>query len=244
MAKEVGNEPFEGTISSVFANLSLYQEAVYAYIASIGVFLLIFSINAYDMVTNHWEVIEEAITEDSWSLNFNEEVEILEESRVLQDGEMQTYTFYMDDIEIPPDFLIGEINITVDDSDTDDGLIANLDPTNECDSVLADIREGGLTAQWEDENNSLSGQTNDCEPFYLYLRVYPKYDGELKNSNSVNEYQALLPWQEEGWGVGELEIDIEVNTDDSAIPGQSSDDEEITVTVQIVLFQVGATENN
>ena len=44
--------------------------------------------------------------------------------------------------------------------------------------------------------------------------------------------------------MGELEIDIEVNTDDSAIPGQSSDDEEITVTVQIVLFQVGATENN
>ncbi len=57
MAKEVGNEPFEGTISSVFANLSLYREAVYAYIASIGVFFLIFSINAYDMVTNHWEVM-------------------------------------------------------------------------------------------------------------------------------------------------------------------------------------------
>ncbi len=83
MAKEVGNEPFEGTISSVFANLSLYREAVYAYIASIGVFFLIFSINAYDMVTNHWEVIEEAITEDSWSLNFYEEVEILEESSFL-----------------------------------------------------------------------------------------------------------------------------------------------------------------
>jgi hypothetical protein len=154
---------------------------------------------------------------------------------------MQTFTFYIDDINVPDGYLIGEINITVDDTG-DDGLIANTDPTNECDSILADVREGGLTAQWADENNTLSGQTNDCQPFFMYLRVYPDYDGLSRSSDSVNEFQALLPWQQSGWGYGELEIDVEVNTDDSIFPGQSSDDEEITITIEVIMFEISASE--
>ena len=160
---------------------------------------------------------------------------------VLQDEEKQTFIFYIDDVDVPEGYLIGQLNITVDDTGND-GLIANNDPTNECDSVLADVREGGLTAQWDDENNTLSGQANDCQPVYMYLRVYPNYDGATGDTESVNEYQALLPWQESGWGKGELEIDVEVNTDESLFPGQGDDDEEITITVQVVMFEVNAIE--
>jgi hypothetical protein len=76
----------------------------------------------------------------------------------------------------------------------------------------------------------------------MYLRIYPDYDGLSRNSNSVNEFQALLPWQQSGWGTGELEIDVEVNTDDSIFPGQSSDDEEITITVEVIMFEISASE--
>ena len=76
----------------------------------------------------------------------------------------------------------------------------------------------------------------------MYLRVYPNYDGATGDTESVNEYQALLPWQESGWGKGELEIDVEVNTDESLFPGQGDDDEEITITVQVVMFEVNAIE--
>jgi hypothetical protein len=76
----------------------------------------------------------------------------------------------------------------------------------------------------------------------MYLRVYPDYDGLSRSSNSVNEFQALLPWQQYGWGYGELEIDVEVNTDDSIFPGQSSDDEEITITIEVIMFEISASE--
>ncbi len=232
---------FNGSIGEVVSNLTQYEGALKGYFGVIAAFLIVFSYNSIDLVSNHWEVIQEATTEKTWSVSFTEEVEILEEAMVLQDEEKQTFIFYIDDVDVPEGYLIGQLNITVDDTGND-GLIANNDPTNECDSVLADVREGGLTAQWDDGNNTLSGQANDCQPFYMYLRVYPNYDGSAGDTESVNEYQALLPWQESGWGKGELEIDVEVNTDESLFPGQGDDDEEITITVQVVMFEVNAIE--
>ena len=228
-------------MGDVFSNLIQYEGALKGYFGVIAAFIIIFSYNSIDLVSNHWEVIQEATTEKTWSVSFTEEIEILEESMVLQDEEKQTFIFYIDDVDVPEGYLIGQLNITVDDTGND-GLIANNDPTNECDSVLADVREGGLTAQWDDENNTLSGQANDCQPFFMYLRIYPNYDGSSGATESVNDYQALLPWQESGWGKGELEIDVEVNTDESLFPGQGDDDEEITITVQVVMFEVNAIE--
>ena len=232
---------FDGSMGDVFSNLIQYEGALKGYFGVIAAFIIIFSYNSIDLVSNHWEVIQEATTEKTWSVSFTEEIEILEESMVLQDEEKQTFIFYIDDVDVPEGYLIGQLNITVDDTGND-GLIANNDPTNECDSVLADVREGGLTAQWDDENNTLSGQANDCQPFFMYLRIYPNYDGSPGATESVNDYQALLPWQESGWGKGELEIDVEVNTDESLFPGQGDDDEEITITVQVVMFEVNAIE--
>lgn len=241
MSQSKSSEKFDGSPKSIFLNMTAYNEAVKTYFVVVASFLVVFTYNSFDLVYNHWELIEDATTEDEWYLTFNEQSENLQESRVLQDGEMQTFTFYIDDVNVPDGYLIGEINITVDDTGND-GLIANTDPTNECDSILADVREGGLTAQWADENNTLSGQTNDCQPFFMYLRVYPDYDGLSRSSDSVNEFQALLPWQQSGWGYGELEIDVEVNTDDSIFPGQSSDDEEITITIEVIMFEISASK--
>ena len=230
---------FSGSLEEIKSNLTEYNGAVWSFFSVIVSFLIIFSYNTFDLLSNHWEVIQDSTTEDTWAVSFTEQIEVLEDSMVLQDEEMQTFTFYLDDVNIPEGYRVGELNITVDDTGND-GIIANTDPTNECDSILADVREGGLTAQWEDGNNTLSGQANDCQPFFMYLRIYPDYNGDSRDTESVNEYQALLPWQEDGWGIGELEVDVEVNTDESLFPGQGDDDEEITVSVQVVMFKVSA----
>ena len=183
---------FSGSLGEIKSNLTEYEGAVWSFFSVIVSFLIIFSYNTFDLLSNHWEVIQDATTEDTWAVSFTEQIEVLE------------------------------------------------DPTNECDSILADVREGGLTAQWEDGNNTLSGQANDCEPFFMYLRVYPDYNGDSRDTESVNEYQALLPWQEDGWGIGELEVDVEVNTDESLFPSQGDNDEEITVSIEVVMFKVNA----
>ena len=233
------DKDFSGSLGEIKTNLTEYKGAVWSFFSVIVSFLIIFAYNTFDLLSNHWEVIQDATTEDTWAVSFTEQIEVLEDSMVLQDEEKQTFTFYLDDVNVPEGYLVGELNITVDDTG-EDGIIANTDPTNECDSILADVREGGLTAQWEDGNNTLSGQANDCEPFFMYLRIYPDYNGDSRDTESVNEYQALLPWQEDGWGIGELEVDVEVNTDESLFPGQGDDDEEITVSIQVVMFKVNA----
>ena len=233
------DKDFSGSLGEIKTNLTEYKGAVWSFFSVIVSFLIIFAYNTFDLLSNHWEVIQDATTEDTWAVSFTEQIELLEDSMVLQDEEKQTFTFYLDDVNVPEGYLVGELNITVDDTG-EDGIIANTDPTNECDSILADVREGGLTAQWEDGNNTLSGQANDCEPFFMYLRIYPDYNGDSRDTESVNEYQALLPWQEDGWGIGELEVDVEVNTDESLFPGQGDDDEEITVSIQVVMFKVNA----
>lgn len=233
------DKDFSGSLGEIKTNLTEYEGAVWSFFSVIVSFLIIFAYNTFDLLSNHWEVIQDATTEDTWAVSFTEQIEVLEDSMVLQDEEKQTFTFYLDDVNVPEGYLVGELNITVDDTG-EDGIIANTDPTNECNSILADVREGGLTAQWEDGNNTLSGQANDCQPFFMYLRIYPDYNGDSRDTESVNEYQALLPWQEDGWGIGELEVDVEVNTDESLFPGQGDDDEEITVSIQVVMFKVNA----
>jgi len=77
----------------------------------------------------------------------------------------------------------------------------------------------------------------------LHLRIYPGYDGENHTAYAVNEYQALLPWKDSGWGEGVLEIQIEldVNSVDQIGPF-AQDDEEITITVQVIMFEARAVE--
>ena len=76
---------FDGSIGEVVSNLIQYDDALKGYFGVIAAFLIVFSYNSIDLVSNHWEVIQEATTEKTWSVSFTEEVEILEEAMVLQD---------------------------------------------------------------------------------------------------------------------------------------------------------------
>ena len=104
---------------------------------------------------------------------------------------------------------------------------------------LGDIIKNELTAQWDDASNNLSGQDSSCQPIYLDLQVYPHYDGNTIIINSINEYQALINWTNQGWGEGDLSIDLDLDVNSPAgfDPVGLDDDEEIVVDVFVEMFK-------
>ena len=93
----------------------------------------------------------------------------------------------------------------------------------------------------DDDNNSLSGSSNDGSQIDLDLRTYPGYDGQDTNTTGYNEIQVLEEWMLDGFGFGELQIEIEVETSSSPIPGQNDNEEEVNIIVEIVTFKAIAT---
>ena len=80
----------------------------------------------------------------------------------------------------------------------------------------------------------------------MYLQVYTGYIGNDQTSDAPNEFQALMPWKEVGWGEGtiSIEVELDVNSVDQLGPTSQDDDEEITVYVNLVTFTTSAVLNN
>ena len=150
----------------------------------------------------------------------------------------------MEDFPLKEDYFIGAVYITIVPEADDSADIT--DPLVQCDAIAGDIEVNDLTAQWDYEGNNLTGQDSSCEDIYLYLQIYPDYTGNNKSSNSPNEYQALMPWNLDGWGEGILSIAVEldVNSVDQLGPVSQDDDEEITILVEVHTFSAKAIHNN
>jgi len=112
-----------------------------------------------------------------------------------------------------------------------------------CDFVSANLRPEGALAQWENENNTLSGSSDSCDTIYLFLQIYPNFDGINKTESGNDESQAIAPWSNSTFGLGEFNLEVEVNTQElvSGLPTQSDDNEEITVTWELIVFFPTAT---
>ena len=168
-----------------------------------------------------------------WSLTFETQTYAMQAVETLQDDETRNVQFDISDISIPEGYAIGSIDVVIT-SEEEGGVSV------QCDSVAGDIIENDLTAQWTDPASNLSGQDSSCVPIDLHLRVYPNFDGQSATIPAVNEFQALQPWTETGWGVGVLSVDLEldVNTPLGFVDPISQDtDEEITVDVTITMFK-------
>ena len=168
-----------------------------------------------------------------WSLSFETQTHTMQAVETLQDDESRNVQFDLSDISIPEGYTIGSIDVVIT-SEEEEGVSV------QCDSVAGDIIENDLTAQWTDPASNLSGQDSSCVPIDLHLRVYPNFDGQSITISALNEYQALQPWTETGWGVGMLSVDLEldVNTPLGFVDPISQDtDEEITVEVTVIMFK-------
>ena len=124
-----------------------------------------------------------------------------------------------------------EVQITGEES-------AGLVSGNQCDSIAGDIVRNELTAQWDDNQATIClGRTAVAFLSTCAHGVYPDFDGEDRMVQSINEYQALMDWTEEGWGEGFLVLTLELDTNSNTPFIGVDDDEEITIDINVVMFR-------
>jgi hypothetical protein len=200
----------------------------------IAFFFIFLSLNTIDLMSNNENVRSIVDGDNNWNISFDEQVITLTDSVIVADGDTETRTFTVDESLLNDGYRFGRISVTLSYSETSGNL---LDPA---DSVFANLVQNDLNAQWQDDNNSLSGSSNDGSQIDLELRTYPGYDGQDTNTTGYNEIQVLEKWLTDGFGIGELEIEIGVETSSSGIPGQNDNEEEVNITVELTTFKAVA----
>ena len=201
-------------------------------VVALLVTVVMMTVTMVDFVGDLQATDEFTSTTPEWNLSFETQTHTMQAVETLQDDESRNVPFDLSDISIPEGYTIGSIDVVIT-SEEEEGVSV------QCDSVAGDIIENDLTAQWTDPASNLSGQDSSCVPIDLHLRVYPNFDGQSTTISAVNEYQALQPWTETGWGVGVLSVDLEldVNSPLGFDPIGQDTDEEITVDVTVVMFK-------
>ncbi|MGB2052508.1 MAG: hypothetical protein ACPHXY_01780 [Poseidonia sp.] len=200
----------------------------------IAFFFIFLSLNTIDLMSNNENVRSIVDGDNNWDISFDEQVITLTDSVIVADGDTETRTFTVDESLLTDGYRFGRISVTLSYSETSGNL---LDPA---DSVFANLVQNDLNAQWQDDDNSLSGSSNDGSQIDLELRTYPDYDGQDTNTTGYNEIQVLEKWLTNGFGIGELEIEIGVETSSSGIPGQNDNEEEVNITVELITFKAVA----
>lgn len=200
----------------------------------IAFFFIFLSLNTIDLMSNNENVRSIVDGDNNWNISFDEQVITLTDSVIVADGDTETRTFTVDESLLTDGYRFGRISVTLSYSETSGNL---LDPA---DSVFANLVQNDLNAQWQDDDNSLSGSSNDGSQIDLELRTYPDYDGQDTNTTGYNEIQVLEKWLTDGFGIGELEIEIGVETSSSGIPGQNDNEEEVNITVELITFKAVA----
>ena len=107
------------------------------------------------------------------------------------------------------------------------------------------LRPEGIVAQWDNESNTLSGSSDQCTDILLFVQIYPSFDGSNVTVESETIDEALDPWSNKTYGVGELNLEVEVNTQqrvEGPIPTQQDEEETVTVNWWLTTFMPMATQ--
>lgn len=167
--------------------------------------------------------------ENNWDVSFELQSMTFQETIVMADGEQRQLDFDVDQSDLYEGFRVGHLRVTVSYGETS-GL-----PGDPADSVAANLPQTDMQAQWDDDNNTLSGSSNDATDIELLLRAHPGFTGQTVNATGLNEFQVLQPWLIEGFGTGTFSVVLELNTQSQ--PFLNDGDEEIVVNVEVVMFK-------
>ena len=199
-------------------------------------FLLLTLKTYYSLAIRDSELHDEVRFIDTWSISFNESSESVDETFLLGNDEVEIITLEFAEADIPDGYAIGMFLVHISYEETNQAI--GGDP---CDTVQATIGVTSLNAQWEDDYNSLSNSSNSCDTFTLQLLSYPNYDGSGYEIEAHNKVIALEPWSSNQYGIGSLEIEIKLQVEQSQVPTQNTDDDEmITVVIETVYFSTSA----
>ena len=196
--------------------------------------VLLLVINAVDLMSNNDDVRAILDGNTNWEITFDEMVVTQTDSLVVADGDTESRIFSVDESVIDDGYRIGAFRITVSYTETS-GI-----PGDPVDSVFATLVQNDMMAQWDEDGNELAGSSNDASPIDLSLMAYPAYTGEAINATGYNEIQVLDAWVMDGYGIGDVEIEISVET--QALPFTADNEEEVTITLDIIAFRAVAQQ--
>ena len=199
-------------VLAMFLLTSAYQTSVFYYFKSEEI------IGKYDVPS--WDVSFE-------SVDLNEE-----ETQIIADGTISSYFLEIDESKIMSNSYVGFLNIVVSYEETSGNF---ADP---CDFVSVNLRPEGILAEWDNESNSLSGSSDQCTDILLFVQIYPSFDGSNVTVVSDTIDEALDHWSNETYGMGELNLEVEVNTQQrvEGLPTQQDTDEAVTVSWRLTTF--------
>ena len=224
MADSLEGFQFDG-FKEIFDN-SITNKISAAVTASLFLLLVV---NAVDVMGNNDGVRSVLDGNNSWQITFDEVIITQTDTVVVADGDTEIRTFTIDETLLEDGFRIGSFRMTITYGETS-GV-----PGDPVDSVFTTIPQSDMDAQWSDENNTLSGSSSDGSDIDLMLMAYPDYDGQMRNITGYNEIQVLENWIMDGYGIGEIQIEISVET--QSLPLIADNEEEVTITLEIITFK-------
>ena len=212
------SRPYIFAVLAVFLLTSAYQTSVFYYFKSEEI------IGKYDVPT--------------WDVSFESSDLSEEETQIVADGTTASYFLDIDDSKIMENSYVGLLNIVVSYEETSGNF---ADP---CDFVSVNLRPEGILAQWDNQSNILSGSSDQCTDILLFVQIYPSFDGSNVTVESETIDEALAYWSNETYGRGELNLEVEVNTQQrvEGLPTQQDTDEEVTVNWRLTTFVPNATQ--
>ena len=206
------SRPYIFAVLAVFLLTSAYQTSVFYYFKSEEI------IGKYDVPT--------------WDVSFESSDLSEEETQIVADGTTASYFLDIDDSKIMENSYVGLLNVVVSYEETSGNF---ADP---CDFVSVNLRPEGILAQWDNQSNVLSGSSDQCTDILLFVQIYPSFDGSNVTVESETIDEALSHWSNETYGRGELNLEVEVNTQQrvEGLPTQQDTDEAVTVSWRLTTF--------
>ena len=212
------SRPYIFAVLAVFLLTSAYQTSVFYYFKSEDF------IGKYDVPT--------------WDVSFESADLSEEETQIVADGTTASYFLDIDDSNVMENSYVGLLNVVVSYEETSGNF---ADP---CDFVSVNLRPEGILAQWDNQSNVLSGSSDQCTDILLFVQIYPSFDGSNVTVESETIDEALSHWSNETYGRGELNLEVEVNTQQrvEGLPTQQDTDEAVTVSWRLTTFMPTATQ--
>ena len=171
----------------------------------------------------------------TFEISFMESSESFDDSRVVIDETREVITYNPSEEMFSTNNGMGllMINVTYDETSDEFG--------DTCDTVSVDLVPNGVPADWNNENNILTGTSDDCSEINLQLMIFPGYNGQTIQQTGQDSNYWESVWTDQSYGNGDFELGIEVNVNGppgQAFPGVQDEGEEVFVTWKAVFFGV------
>mgnify|MGYP001362721455 CR=1 FL=1 len=171
----------------------------------------------------------------NFTISFTESSESFEDSRIVNDESREIISYTPSEAMFSTNNGMGMllIDVTYDES--------SGEFQDRCDTVSVDLIPNSVPADWNNENNILTGTSDDCSEINLQLMIFPGYDGQTieQPGQDSNYWQSV--WTNQSFGNGDFELGIEVNVNQppgQIVPTIQDNDEEVFVTWRSVFFSV------